>query len=864
MSVKRWPAQRSSQSISWSGVQVTGVRLRVEEKEEELSEEIPDEFDSPQANVLQLLPIETLQEQFPHNANLQQQFASLAASFQAWRPIRGDGNCYYRAVLFAWLEHCFAQGLQRPLQALLEKLGNGKEAQLCQNRLKAWLLQRQKCTDDAGVQSILERLTAEFNRKDVDYAFVYCLRQLVAQYVRLHAKDSIDGSLTLESWAFATGATNIDEYCEQHICSMQKDAADHVQWVCPRVLETIVRICMVDRETARCTFIDYGQAKPGPPPYVGATSVPTAAELTVGGSPEIFLLLKPGHYDILVPRRKLRPRPHKLEKTQDVGELCAGFRAVMRCLEEKLVHELLEHRRDWKELDHFQGQLTSVLEPLYHMMQVPSQPEMSAMRALLPCLDDFLQNTRPQQVDAPRPKHAVRNSRERSEPKPGLCCVCIKNEAEITAKCGCSYHRRCLEEYAHASTSWSQLACKLHRRIFGHDFLISHLGDAMAASLLPQPSPRRPQSQQMQSGHLGVALGVPCVICFGEDGVLKTLHCGFKAHLHCLKDFWFQKVSTLCRITDIRCPAEVAGCASVLLESDLRGVITREDLQLAEQTVREVDERNQRLIEELKRQSEEYRPTFRCAICLVDHEVEGCCTLPCQHRFCFESLQYHFDLIVRERRLSKLTCPAEGCGYNLRSEDSIHIFQQCLPEESYYKLLEFLTRDDPHIVDCRALGCEERVFCDEGDDYADLACPKGHRFCAKCDNGPHPSLSCAARRSQLEQEKCEVWSQVLSMGWKPCPRKCRYGGGYKAQEECDHVTCECGHQFCWDCGIDRRIPLAHDNRWHKPSCRYYTRLEEVAELPKFEASCPACRRSGDSKEPCHFPDDDGYPHSYLN
>ena len=30
----------------------------------------------------------------------------------------------------------------------------------------------------------------------------------------------------------------------------------------------------------------------------------------------------------------------------------------------------------------------------------------------------------------------------------------------------------------------------------------------------------------------------------------------------------------------------------------------------------------------------------RCAICLVDHEVEGCCTLPCQHRFCFESLQH--------------------------------------------------------------------------------------------------------------------------------------------------------------------------------------------------------------------------------
>lgn len=29
---------------------------------------------------------------------------------QAWRPIRGDGNCYYRAVLFAWLERCVALG----------------------------------------------------------------------------------------------------------------------------------------------------------------------------------------------------------------------------------------------------------------------------------------------------------------------------------------------------------------------------------------------------------------------------------------------------------------------------------------------------------------------------------------------------------------------------------------------------------------------------------------------------------------------------------------------------------------------------------------------------------------------------------
>jgi len=262
---------------------------------------------------------------------------------------------------------------------------------------------------------------------------------------------------------------------------------------------------------------------------------------------------------------------------------------------------------------------------------------------------------------------------------------------------------------------------------------------------------------------------------------------------------------------------------------------------------------------------------FDCAICLVAHEVEGCCTLPCQHRFCFESLQYHFDIIVRERRLNKLTCPADGCGFNLRSEEFIHIFQQCLSEETYVKLHEFLTRDNPNIYECGKPGCEEKVFLDDGDDFADLACPRGHRFCGKCHSGPHRSMTCEEREEQMELEKKEeeeekdqqeAWTSALSMGWKPCPRRCTFGGGYKAAEECDHVTCECGFEFCWDCGVERQVALVHDNRWHKPSCRYHTRPDEVAEAPVHMAACPECKKMPPGV-PCIFSPDDGYPNSYV-
>ncbi|CAE8662072.1 unnamed protein product, partial [Polarella glacialis] len=135
----------------------------------------------------------------------------------------------------------------------------------------------------------------------------------------------------------------------------------------------------------------------------------------------------------------------------------------------------------------------------------------------------------------------------------------------------------------------------------------------------------------------------------------------------------------------------------------------------------------------------------------------------------------------------KLSCPAEGCGHSLRSEDSIHIFQQVLSQETYHKLLEFLTRDDPRIIECRGRGCEERVFVDEGDDFSDLTCPRGHRFCARCEEGPHQGRSCEEHQEEIFKTRKdedvrkgteEAWQAALEMGWKPCPRRLEVGGWF--------------------------------------------------------------------------------------
>merc|ERR1712110_1073033 len=118
------------------------------------------------------------------------------------------------------------------------------------------------------------------------------------------------------------------------------------------------------------------------------------------------------------------------------------------------------------------------------------------------------------------------------------------------------------------------------------------------------------------------------------------------------------------------------------------------------------------------------------------------------------------------------------------------------------------------------------------------------------------------KEEEEQHNESEAWENAMAMGWKPCPMKCKFGGGFKAEEECDHVTCECGHQFCWACGVTRQVPLAHDNRWHKPSCPYHTKLTEVTETPKRMPNCPECQNMP-AMQPCPFPADDGYPHSYI-
>lgn len=69
--------------------------------------EIPSESENPRTISQAWLPIKTLRNEFKFNDNYTKNINELKKYYCGWRKVRGDGNCYYRAVITSFLLKIF-------------------------------------------------------------------------------------------------------------------------------------------------------------------------------------------------------------------------------------------------------------------------------------------------------------------------------------------------------------------------------------------------------------------------------------------------------------------------------------------------------------------------------------------------------------------------------------------------------------------------------------------------------------------------------------------------------------------------------------------------------------------------------------
>ncbi|KAL8158535.1 hypothetical protein V2J09_000072 [Rumex salicifolius] len=206
-----------------------------------------------------------------------------------------------------------------------------------------------------------------------------------------------------------------------------------------------------------------------------------------------------------------------------------------------------------------------------------------------------------------------------------------------------------------------------------------------------------------------------------------------------------------------------------------------------------------------------------CLICLEDvNEKEMLEFHSCRHRFCSSCITTHIQLKVRGGELPK--CPQPDCRLAL----SIDICKMLL-DPKMWTMMDQLVKESSipgtEKVYCPSPKCSNLMSKAEA-----LATQWGHAFtsrlqesacrcvkcyslfCISCRVLWHSNMSCESYKigesfwnSRSVDEKLRQLAG--NNKWRKCPR-CSHM--VELASGCNHISCRCGHQFCYVCGLEWR------------------------------------------------------------
>lgn len=267
-------------------------------------------------------PLGSLADEFRFNTNFGEKVQRLERrGYTGWRRIRGDGNCFYRALGLGLLEQLTASGLgPKRLDWLAQfrgKLCDVLFEDLAERSAHADLLACLGGSASAsnggtpgtfGQSSIGHASEAAFNSEaeavaalcamcrnmrdpgsSVDLALVRALRRMTSDYLMANKDDDdIGGGISFEIICSAQGYAGVRDFCERVVLPMGVEAESVVISALPPAIGAALRIIFLDRaESKDLTVCDYPEG------------IADDLEDACCQRPIIHMQLRPGHYDLL-------------------------------------------------------------------------------------------------------------------------------------------------------------------------------------------------------------------------------------------------------------------------------------------------------------------------------------------------------------------------------------------------------------------------------------------------------------------------------------------------------------------------------------------------------------------------------------
>ncbi|XP_009769156.1 E3 ubiquitin-protein ligase RSL1-like [Nicotiana sylvestris] len=191
-----------------------------------------------------------------------------------------------------------------------------------------------------------------------------------------------------------------------------------------------------------------------------------------------------------------------------------------------------------------------------------------------------------------------------------------------------------------------------------------------------------------------------------------------------------------------------------------------------------------------------------CEICAERKESDEMFTIQtCSHIFCTDCISKHVATKIQEN-IHVVTCPGVACREILDFETCSSIVPKEVISRWDEMLCESLILASQKFY-CPYKDCSAMLVNDSDEIIRESECPSCWRlFCAQCKVPWHCGVECVEfqqlNSDERDREDLMVRELAKAKEWTRCPY-CKYF--VEKTEGCLHMTCRCGSQFCYKCGV---------------------------------------------------------------
>lgn len=178
-----------------------------------------------------------------------------------------------------------------------------------------------------------------------------------------------------------------------------------------------------------------------------------------------------------------------------------------------------------------------------------------------------------------------------------------------------------------------------------------------------------------------------------------------------------------------------------------------------------------------------------CLICFDDKKGYDFCTLSCcgHNSSCVECLQEIIGTALKERSTTEIKCPNQNCAQAISKRSIRKILRN---RHDLYKTYNDVVQEEwiaQHGIHCPTPNCTY-AFTKNG--RKSFTCPQcRNTYCTNCLQTHPANINC----NQAGKQGNDKWLQDHTKKCPQCKKNIEKNNG------CNHMTCKCGHGFCWEC-----------------------------------------------------------------